>query len=135
MAISYQIEKTRAIFTPENLVRLKDVSDNFYTELEAEFAGFHGHTLVSQYAFSEAWPTWEIHPMGDELVMLLSGATDMVLWIDGAEDIIRVNEPGQYVIVPKGTWHTARPYEPTSMLFLTPGQGTLNAREPNGDPV
>jgi len=135
MAISYRIEKTRAIFTPENLVRLKDVSDNFYAELDADFDGFRGHTLISQYAFSEPWPTWEIHPMGDELVMLLSGATDMVLWLNGTEDVIRVNEPGQYVIVPRGTWHTARPCEPTSMLFLTPGEGTLNALEPNGEPV
>jgi len=135
MAISYRIEKTRAIFTPENLVRLKDVSDDFYTELDADFDSFRGHTLVSQHAFSEPWPTWEIHPMGDELVMLLNGATDLVLWLDGREEIVRVNEPGQYVVVPKGTWHTARPHQPTSMLFLTPGEGTLNAREPNGAAV
>ncbi len=43
---------------------------------------------------------------------------------------VRVNQPGSYVMVPKSAWHTARPLEPTSMLFVTPGEGTLNQTEP-----
>ena len=31
-----------------------------------------------------------------------------------------------HVVVPKGTWHTARTSVPTKMLFVTPGQGTEN---------
>ncbi len=135
MARPYQITDTRAVFTPDNLVRLKAVTDNFYMELDQEFPGFHRHTLVSQFTFDEVWSTWEVHPMGDELVMLLSGDTDLVLWVDGEEEIVRINAPGEYVVVPKNTWHTARPYAPTSMLFITPGEGTLNATEPGGEQV
>ena len=92
--------------------------------------------LISQHAFDEAWPTWEIHPKGDELVLLLSGDTDLVLSNpDGSETVIRVSGQGDYVVVPKGTWHTARPHAPTSLLFMTPGEGTLNALTPGGDPV
>lgn len=30
---------------------------------------------------------------------------------------------------------TARPEAPTTMIFITPGEGTLNALEPGGDPL
>jgi len=53
-----------------------------------------------------------------------------VLWIDETEQTLRVNQPGSYVVVPKRTWHTARPRAPTKMLFVTPGEGTLNAETP-----
>ena len=38
----------------------------------------------------------------------------------------RLRDPGSYVVVPKGTWHTARTSVPTRMLFMTPGEGTEN---------
>ena len=60
---------------------------------------------------------------------------DFILLIEGQEQTIRVSTPGTYVIVPKGSWHTARPHEPTTMLFLTPGQGTINALQPGGEPL
>ncbi len=136
MANPFDIEKTRAVFKPDNLVALKEVTDNFFMDLDKDFGDFKDHILVSTFSFDEKWPTWEIHPEGDELVMMLSGDTDMVLAKDdGAEEVIRVSKPGEYIIVPKGTWHTARPHAPTHMLFLTPGEGTLNALEPGGDPL
>ena len=135
MSGSHHIEKVRAILKPDMLISLKDVSDNFYMELDEDFPDFESHVLIQKSSFDEAWPTWEFHPKGDELVYLLSGDTDIVLSLDGGEEVIRVSTPGEYVIVPKGTWHTARPHAPTSMLFFTPGKGTLNAYEPGGEPV
>ncbi len=129
------IEKTRAILGPDMLVTLKDISDSFYQELDTDFSGFKNHVLVSQFSFEEAWSTWEIHPNGDEIVFLLSGDTDLVLATDEGEVVTRVSSPGEYVIVPRDTWHTARPHAPTSMLFLTPGEGTMNALEPGGEPL
>jgi mannose-6-phosphate isomerase-like protein (cupin superfamily) len=118
------------------MVTLKEVTESFFQELDQAFPSFANHMLISQYAFDEAWPTWEIHPKGDELVLLLSGDTDLVLGNpDGSETVMRVAGQGDYVVVPKGTWHTARPHEPTSLLFMTPGEGTLNALTPGGDPV
>lgn len=130
------INEVRAIIKPDTLISLKAVSDSFFMELDQEFPDFNGHILVSQFSFDEDWPTWEIHPKGDELVMLLSGDTDLVLANeDGSETVRRISTPGDYVIVPKGSWHTARPHALTSMIFLTPGEGTLNAKEPGGEPV
>lgn len=33
-------------------------------------------------------------------------------------------KPGEYAFVPQGTWHTANPLQPTTMLFITAGEGT-----------
>ena len=71
-----------------------------------------------------------MHPKADEFVYLLSGDIDFVLWIDGAEQVIRVDQPGAYVVVRQGVWHTARPRTATTMLFVTPGEGTQHAETP-----
>jgi mannose-6-phosphate isomerase-like protein (cupin superfamily) len=115
---------------PEGKCTLKADGPDFYQELDTEFNGFAGHTLVSQYNFDEPWPVWEMHPMGDELVYLLKGDIDLVLLQDGREVVIRIHAPGDYVAVPQGVWHTARPNAPSTLLFITPGEGTLNEENP-----
>ena len=79
MAGAQNIENVRAVFSPKNMVTLQAVTESFFQDLDAAFPSFAGHMLVSQYGFDEPWPTWEIHPKGDELVLLLSGDTDLVL--------------------------------------------------------
>jgi mannose-6-phosphate isomerase-like protein (cupin superfamily) len=79
----------------------------------------------ARYDFAD-WPTWEMHPAGDEVVVLMSGAAEMVLDRGGGHETVSLTQPGSFVIVPKGTWHTARISTPTSMLFVTPGEGTQN---------
>ena len=86
--------------------------------------------LVQEFTFDGPWPTWEVHPEGDEFVYLIEGDTDFVLKLGAEEQTLRVNTPGSYVVVPKGVWHTARPHMRTKMLFFTPGEGTLNAETP-----
>lgn len=80
--------------------------------------------LMSAFTFSEPWSTWERHPAGEELVMLLSGAATVVLEEVGRERAVALDEPGAYVLVPRNIWHTARTSVPTTLLFLTPGAGT-----------
>ena len=129
----FDIEKMAAVLAPGGIVHTKEITASIYQELDREFDGFAGHALVARHTFSQAWPTWEMHPKGDELVFLLSGDADFVLWVGGKEDIVRIHQAGQYVVVPKGVWHTVRPHQPTSMLFITPGEGTLNAERPDTD--
>ncbi len=102
------------------------VTETMWAEMDEQFGDFEGASLVSTFAFEEPWPTWEMHPAGDEFVYLLEGDTDMVLASPDGEQVCRLSELGQYVIVPRGAWHTARPRVATRMLFLTPGQGTEN---------
>ena len=80
--------------------------------------------LLSQHVFAEDWPVWERHPAGDELVMLLSGSADFVLETASGEQIAELRRSGDYVLVPAGTWHTARTRVPATALFITPGHGT-----------
>jgi mannose-6-phosphate isomerase-like protein (cupin superfamily) len=101
------------------------VSDAFWQELAAgAWPQLDQGRLMSAFSFSEPWPTWERHPAGEELVMLLSGAATLVLEEDGRERAIALCNPGDYVLVPANVWHTARTSAPATMLFLTPGAGT-----------
>ena len=80
---------------------------------------------MSAFTFSEPWPTWERHPAGEELVMLLAGEATVVLEdAHGQTHAVSLSAPGAYVLVPKNVWHTARTTVPTTMVFLTPGAGT-----------
>jgi quercetin dioxygenase-like cupin family protein len=79
--------------------------------------------LVLVDAQDASWSTWERHPAGDELVVLLAGRVDLVLEVDG--DVRRVElTPGMAIVNPRGVWHTADVHEPGRALFVTPGRGT-----------
>lgn len=105
------------------------VSDAFWQALaEGKHPELDQGRLMSAFTFSEPWPTWERHPAGEELVMLLSGSATLVLDEPAGERAVELSEPGAYVLVPRNVWHTARTSVPTTMLFLTPGAGT--ARRP-----
>ncbi|HVT42003.1 MAG TPA: cupin domain-containing protein [Acidimicrobiales bacterium] len=79
--------------------------------------------LVCLLAQDATWNTWERHPAGEEVVVLLSGRVDLVQEIDDAERVIPLR-PGQAVVNPPNVWHTARVHEPGTALFITPGEGT-----------
>ncbi len=102
------------------------VSDRFFADLETQFGDFKGNRLISHFTFDRDWNTWEMHPAGDEFVCLLSGQVDLILEQDRVENKICLNTPGAYILVPRGVWHTARVHTPSSMLFITPGEGTQN---------
>lgn len=107
-----------------------EVTPDIYARLDEKYKEFAGHLLISSYAFDEDWPTWEVHPAGDEFVILVSGDVDLVLAKDGGDETARMTEPGTFVIVPRDTWHTARVRTHSVMMFITPGEGTINATEP-----
>ncbi|WP_445939823.1 cupin domain-containing protein [Pseudomonas sp.] len=80
--------------------------------------------LLPAFSFSANWPSWERHPAGEELVMLLSGSAVLLLEEANGERALLLGTVGSYVLVPQGVWHTARTTQPTTLLFLTPGAGT-----------
>lgn len=126
----YDLGRTRLVVTPGADVVPRNVGPGFYEELNIDFAGFAGHVLLSRHEFIEPWGSWEMHPNGDEIICLESGDIEFVLWVDGAEKVVKVDRPGSCIVVPKGVWHTARPKTHTVMLFFTPGEGTRNASAP-----
>lgn len=100
------------------------VGDRFYEELNRCFGDFKDNRLISQYRFDQDWDSWEMHPAGEEFVCLLSGRVDFILEQEGVENTAALTTAGAYVIVPRGVWHTARVHQPSSVIFITPGEGT-----------
>lgn len=72
---------------------------------------------------AKTWDSWERHPAGEEVVVLLSGRVDLVQDLDGEHRRIELR-PGEAVVNPTGVWHTADVIEPGDGLFITPGRGT-----------
>lgn len=124
------IENKRSIDTefvvmrPDKNATVERFDAELYTRLDRDYDGFKGHELISCHFFSEDWPSWEIHPNGDEVVILLSGEVTMVLALAEGEQAISLEEQGSYVIVPANIWHTARTNSGAKLLFITPGEGT-----------
>lgn len=84
--------------------------------------------LVSQFAFSESWDSWEMHPHGAELVICTQGACTLHQeHADGSTERVTL-ALGDYAINPPGTWHTAdvAPGETCTAIFITPGIGTTH---------
>ena len=52
------------------------------------------------------WDTWERHPAGEEVVVLLSGRIDLVQDLHGVEHAVSLR-PGEAMVNPVGVWHTA----------------------------
>ena len=97
--------------------------DAFWQLPPAQAEAYGQGWLISEYAFTVDWPTWEMHPHGDEFVYLLSGAVELLLEQDGNLVTIPLNDSGA-VVVPRGVWHTARVLAPCRMLHVTRGGGT-----------
>jgi quercetin dioxygenase-like cupin family protein len=80
--------------------------------------------LVSLYAFTRSWDSWEMHPAGDEVVVCLKGAITLHRELaDGSMDSVNLGE-GDYAINPPGAWHTADIEGKATALFITAGEGT-----------
>lgn len=98
-------------------------ADTFWQQPPSELDRPGAGWLISEFAFTEDWPTWEMHPHADEFVYLLAGAADLLLDRGGSVDTITLRGSGA-VVVPRGVWHTARVFEPSRMLHITRGEGT-----------
>jgi quercetin dioxygenase-like cupin family protein len=79
--------------------------------------------LVAVIAQRETWDSWERHPQGEEVVVLLAGRVDLIQEIDGTAVTVELH-PGEAAINPKNVWHRSVVHEPGEALFITPGAGT-----------
>jgi mannose-6-phosphate isomerase-like protein (cupin superfamily) len=80
-------------------------------------------TLVAAYQSTGDWPHWEMHPEGEEVLVLLDGRMTLILDEAGGERRVEM-APGATCIVPKGVWHRALVPEPSRFLGITYGAGT-----------
>jgi mannose-6-phosphate isomerase-like protein (cupin superfamily) len=81
--------------------------------------------LLSALPMSADWTSWEMHPAGDEILLMLEGKATFVLDLpEGFREVAL--GAGRLLVVPKGVWHTARVSEPSQLLAITAGAGTQN---------
>jgi mannose-6-phosphate isomerase-like protein (cupin superfamily) len=99
-------------------------SPDFLARYAADYAsdGDEGR-LVLAGSGDSSWTTWERHPAGEELVVVVSGRMTLVQELDGVEHRVELAE-GEAAINPRNVWHTADIAEPCRTLFITPGRGT-----------
>jgi oxalate decarboxylase/phosphoglucose isomerase-like protein (cupin superfamily) len=125
MAMTQDILGTYLHFRDDGRADAVPVTDTFWADLSAgRMPQLDQGRLMSAFTFSEPWSTWERHPAGEELVLLLSGACELLLDLPDGQRATQLLTPGAYVLVPPNVWHAARTSVPTTLLFLTPGAGT-----------
>jgi mannose-6-phosphate isomerase-like protein (cupin superfamily) len=64
----------------------------------------------------------EMHPDGDELLLLVSGRVRVRLELDEGERETEL-AAGQALVVPRGVWHRISIQEPGQLVHVTPGPG------------
>jgi mannose-6-phosphate isomerase-like protein (cupin superfamily) len=79
--------------------------------------------LLSMLTMSADWTNWEMHPAGDEVLLMLEGKATFLLDLsDGVREIALA--AGRLLVIPAGVWHTARVSVPARLLAITAGHGT-----------
>lgn len=102
-----------------------EVTPDFWRNIGAR-EDLRGGRLVTAARFREDWPHWEMHPAGEELVLLVAGSLDLVLEDpSGARTTLPLRSRGA-VLVPRGTWDWARVHEPSELWFITVGEETVH---------
>ncbi|QJR79750.1 cupin domain-containing protein [Alteromonas pelagimontana] len=121
---SFNLHDTFVVLDPDNHATPEENNADLYTRIDARYDKFKSHQLLSAHIFTEDWANWEIHPKGDEVVLLITGEATLRLKINNTEHIFTLSKPGDYVLVPRNTWHTAEVPNQAALLFVTPGEGT-----------
>ena len=123
MKRSYNIQNDFIVLNTNKDASIEKCDEGLYSRLDKSYNDFVGCELISCYEFDSDWPSWEMHPHGDEIVMLLSGHVEFVL-DDEAHTVVTLKGQGDYVIVPRGVWHMAKTTVKSKVLFITSGQDT-----------
>jgi len=71
------------------------------------------------------YPTWEMHPQGDELLIALSGSLAVEFREAGAGRKAML-PPRSAIVVPAGVWHRLIVNERSLLIAITPRQGTAH---------
>ena len=73
---------------------------------------------------------WERHTVGDEIVMVVDGATT-IFFLDGETEHEATLRAGELVVVPQGTWHRFETPEAVKVLSVTPQPTDHTADRPS----
>ncbi|TDT15478.1 hypothetical protein BDK89_1049 [Ilumatobacter fluminis] len=103
---------------------LIDVGPDFWATID-DRPELHTGRLVTSFEMNADWDVWEMHPKGDELILVTEGKVRFRLDDDATVAELVVEAP-EYVIVPTGVWHTADAMGPARLVIITWGDGTTH---------
>ena len=106
--------------------------DPAFWERLGERTALHAGRLMMVSHQTERWRHWEMHPEGEEILYLMSGAMTVLLDRAEGETAIALG-PGDACIVPRGVWHTATVDAPSDLLSITRGRGTRHRPRSDDD--
>ncbi|WP_257385207.1 cupin domain-containing protein [Tahibacter caeni] len=121
--MSFNPEDTYVLLAADGSSRTTPGGAAFWSLPPEGLAEFDEGWLISEFVCAEDWSNWEMHPDGDEFVYLLDGDVEFLLELPSGVASTRLSGRAA-LIVPRGTWHTAKVFAPSRMLFVTPGAGT-----------
>ena len=122
---TFNISNTFVALDDACAARPLPVTDAFWEDLSNGRLGTFSR-LVSFSTRDGEWGHWEKHPAGEEFVCLIDGEVTMRFEQDHGETEVTLDQPGQYVLVPADTWHTASAKRMSKVLFITPGEGSAH---------
>lgn len=102
------------------------VSETFWSDLIAGNLTLEGG-LFAAHDFDGDFPHWEMHPEGEEILVLLDGAMDVLLEEKGQKRRIELRPQAPCCVIPRGTWHFGIVPDRARVLFITWGEGTQHA--------
>jgi hypothetical protein len=72
--------------------------EQFWSMPEPELDRYGHGWLISEFECSSDWPSWEMHPEGEEFVYLLSGATTLLLELPSGLKSVPLNGRAAVVV-------------------------------------
>jgi mannose-6-phosphate isomerase-like protein (cupin superfamily) len=119
---SFDPESTYVCLSPSGDASTIEVTPEFWTTIDKRSELAEGR-LVAVFGCDKDWPHWEMHPHGEEVLVLLSGKMTMIFEERGKDRKVDLHQ-GLACIVPRGIWHRALVAVPSKLLAITYGRGT-----------
>jgi mannose-6-phosphate isomerase-like protein (cupin superfamily) len=117
------LAKTYLCLDPSGAVTSMEVGPDFWPTIDRRTELVEGR-LVAEFPCDADWTSWEMHPHGEEVLVLLTGDVTFVLQKDGERERSVRLKAGETCVVPRGTWHTATVHAAGRLLAITYGKGT-----------
>jgi mannose-6-phosphate isomerase-like protein (cupin superfamily) len=99
------------------------VGDDFWERID-ERTELHAGRLLCMFEIPRGEGDHsEMHPAGDEILIITAGAVEIVLEEPRGARTIELTA-GRAFVMPRGTWHHFRSARGGTMIAITPGAGT-----------
>ena len=122
MATTHEIEPGRRIDLSREVIGL-DRADRRARIIEQPGGPpqrIDGLTIGAPEVTGDAPHDGEMHPDGDELLFLVSGAVTLRLELPDGDRVVELGA-GDAIVVPQGVWHMVTLREPGRIVHITPG--------------